>query len=109
VQLKPGTYLASDANHFRQGNRQVYNLLQQDASLAAKLEAQYPGITSHVTPGPRGGVADTAPPGLSWHHDPKIPGQLQLIPRNHHQAAGPVQKTLHPNQQGGREIWGGGR
>ena len=109
VQLKPGTYTASDANHFRQANRKLYNMMQENPSLAARFETQYPGITAHVTPGPRGGVADTLPPGLTWHHDPKIPGQLQLLPRSHHQAPGPVQNTLHPQQQGGREIWGGGR
>lgn len=109
VQLRPGTYTASDANHFRQANRQLYEMMQENPSLASSLESQYPGITSHVTPGPRGGVADTSPPGLTWHHDPNIPGQLQLVPRIHHQAPGPVQNTLHPQQQGGREIWGGGR
>jgi RHS repeat-associated protein len=109
VQLKPGTFKASDANHFRQGNRHIHNQMQADPVYARQMEAQYPGITAHVTPGPRGGVADTAPPGLSWHHDPHRPGNLQLVPRDHHQAPGPVQHSLHPNQQGGRQIWGGGR
>jgi len=109
AKLNPGTYTASDANHFRQANRRLYQILQSNPDLAAKLETQYPGITAHVTPGPRGGVADTSPPGLTWHHDPNTPGNLQLVPRDQHQAPGPIQISLHPNQQGGREIWGGGR
>lgn len=108
-QLKPGTLAASDANHFRQGNRQLYESMQSDPAFAAKLEAQNPGISAHVTPGPRGGFADTAPPRLTWHHDAYSPGNLQLMPRVQHQSPGPIQNTLHPNQQGGRQIWGGGR
>ena len=109
AELKLGTYMASDANHFRQANSQLYQMIQGDTSLGTLFEAQYPGITDFVTPGPRGGFADTSPPGLTWHHDPETPGNLQLVPRDQHQAPGPVQNSLHPNQQGGREIWGGGR
>jgi RHS repeat-associated protein len=109
AKLRPGTLMASDANHFRQANRQLYQLMQEDAELAQMLESHYPGIGSHVTPGARGGIADTSPPGLTWHHDPRSPGNLQLVPRTQHQAPGPVQNTLHPGQQGGRELWGGGR
>ena len=109
AKLRPWTFTASDANHFRQANRQLYEMMQADPALAARLEADYPGITAHVTPGPRGGFADTSPPGLTWHHDPQMPGNLQLVPRNQHQSPGPVQDTLHPGQQGGRDIWGGGR
>jgi len=76
---------------------------------AARLETEFPGITGHVTPGPRGGIADTSPPGLTWHHDPYIPGNLQLIPRDQHQMPGLLQEILHPWGHGGREIWGGGR
>ncbi len=107
--LKPGMFTASDAAHFRAANRQLHQFLQDSPELAAQLEQYYPGITAHVSPGPRGGVADTPPPGLIWHHHPKTPGKLQLIPRDQHSAPGPVQHTLHPNQRGGRENWGGGR
>lgn len=109
ARLRPGTFTASDAAHFRQANKQLYEMIRTDPQLAARLEAQYPGITQHVTPGPRGGFADTPPPGFSWHHHPKQPGVIQLVPRDHHQAAGPVQQSLHPEQKGGRENWGGGR
>jgi DNase/tRNase domain of colicin-like bacteriocin len=109
ARLKPGSFTASDANHFRQANRQLYEQMQVAPAFAKSLEVRYPDITSHVTPGPRGGFADTSPPGLSWHHDPYTSGNLQLIPRTHHQAPGPIQNSLHPNGKGGREIWGGGR
>lgn len=108
AKLKPGTFTASDASQFRQADRQLYELMQADPKFAAQLEAEYPGITAHVTPGPRGGFADTSPPGTTWHHDPNVPGNLQLFPRDQHRAPGPIQQSLHPNQQGGREIWGGG-
>jgi hypothetical protein len=47
--------------------------------------------------------------GLTWHHHPTRPGVLQLIPRAHHKAKGPVQKSLHPDGRGGMQNWGGGR
>ena len=109
VELRPGTLSASDGNHFRQGNRQVHEMMQADPKIAARIEAQFPGVTSHVTPGPRGGFADTSPPGLTWHHHPDKPGVLELVPRPQHQAGGPVQGSLHPGGTGGRENWGGGR
>jgi len=109
IELKPGTLRASDPNHLRQGNRQLHASFQRDPDLAQEMERQYPGIIQHVTPGPRGGMADTPPPGLSWHHDPGKPGVLQLVPREHHQAPGLVQRSLHPSRRGGRENWGGGR
>jgi hypothetical protein len=108
AKLRPGTYTAADANHFRQANRQLHSFMQENPEFTKALEREFPGITTHVTPGPRGGVADTPPPGLQWHHDPHLPGNLQLVPGPHHRAAGPVQQSLHPNQKGGREIWGGG-
>ena len=109
AQLRPGTFTAGDGNHFRQANQQLYNQLQANPDYAATLEAQFPGINAYVTPGPRGGFAATAPKGLTWHHDPYRPGNLQLIAKAQHQAAGPIQNSLHPNQKGGRELWGGGQ
>jgi RHS repeat-associated protein len=109
MELRPNTFTASDANHFRQGNRQLHEMLSADPQLAARVEAQYPGTMQHVTPGPRGGFADTSPPGLTWHHHPDQPGVLELVPRNQHQAPGVVQQSLHPGGTGGRQNWGGGR
>jgi RHS repeat-associated protein len=109
AQLKEDTFKSSDANHFRQANRQLYERLQNDPDFAKAMERQYPGITAHVTPGPRDGVSDAPPSGLTWHHEAHRPGTLQLVPRPHHQAPGPVQGTLHPDGKGGRENWGGGR
>jgi len=109
AELAPGTYTRSDANHFRQANRQLWERMQADPEFAAALEEAYPGVTAHVTPGPRGGMADTSPPGLTWHHVPDSPGRLQLVPRDQHQAPGAVQDSLHPGGEGGRNIWGGGR
>jgi len=109
AKLKPGTYIASDATHIRQANRQLYEQMRADLRFAGKMESEYPGITKHVTPGPKGGVADTPPPGLTWHHVADQPGKLQLVPRGQHQSPGPVQQSLHPQGAGGKKNWGGGR
>jgi hypothetical protein len=107
--LKPGTLTGSDTSHFRQMNRQLHAAFQLDPAYAAAMEELYPGITKHVAPGPRGGVTDTAPPGTTWHHQADRPGGMQLVPTEQHQAAGPVQQSLHPGGRGGRANWGGGR
>ena len=74
------------------------------------MESAYPGITQGVSPGPRGAYPRKSPhPELTWHHDAHREGAMQLVPLAQHQAPGPVQATLHPNQKGGMEIWGGGR
>jgi A nuclease of the HNH/ENDO VII superfamily with conserved WHH len=63
----------------------------------------------HVTPGLKGGVSSKPPPGLTWHHVADREGVLQLVPFEEHSAAGPVQKSLHPEGKGGRANWGGGK
>lgn len=45
---------------------------------------------------------------ITWHHSAQKEGVLELIPIKQHQASGAVQGTLHPSQQGGMELWGGG-
>jgi RHS repeat-associated protein len=106
--VRSGTESESDANHFRQGNRALYDQLMCEPALAARVEAEYPGITNWVTPGQRGGVNDRPFPGLTWHHVPNRLGVIQLVPRSQHQASGPVQQSLHPGGYGGRANWGGG-
>ncbi len=108
ARLSADLFTARDGVHFRYANRRLYEQMVADPVYAAGIESQFPGTRAFVTPGSRGGVPDTSPPGLTWHHDPYVPGNLQLIPRVQHSAPGPVQRSLHPDQQGGREIWGGG-
>ncbi|SDE76363.1 RHS repeat-associated core domain-containing protein [Paracidovorax valerianellae] len=88
----------SREDHFRWANEQLHNMLQADPSLAKTLGQE---VVDHVKPGPKGGVATTSPPGLTWHHSAQDPTQIELIPRGQHRSPGPVQETLHPNQQGG--------
>ena len=85
--------------------------MEANPQFAAALEAEHPGLTEFLRPGPRGGMRDRTPAsvGLTWHHSAQREGILELVPVEHHQAAGPVQANLHPNQQGGMHIWGGGR
>ena len=107
-----------EAAHFRESNKQLYKAIQESLlngdSFASELEKEFPGITKHVTPGPRGGFKDSAHPSTSWHHEPSKPGLMQLVPRPQHkyQKSGNGERIadiLHPNCKGGMEIWGGGR
>jgi hypothetical protein len=113
AKLQQGTHFPGqpDGVHFREANRQLWNRMQADPGFARGLEAEHPGITAFLTPGPRGGFPETTPAsvGLTWHHSTPRKGIVELVPIDHHRAPGPVQNTLHPNQQGGMEVWGGGR
>jgi hypothetical protein len=113
VQLTKGTHFPGkgDGVHFREANTQLWQRMQADPDFARSIELEHPGITSFLTPGPRGGMPDGTPAsvGLTWHHSAQREGILELVPIDHHRAPGPVQTTLHPNQQGGMELWGGGR
>jgi len=75
------------------------------------MDSAYPGIVDFVKPGARGKHSGKTPSKreLTWHHNPHKPGSMELVPVNHHQEPGPVQNSLHLNQQGGMELWGGGR
>jgi RHS repeat-associated protein len=100
----------SDGHHFAVGNRQLHEAFESDPSFASSMDQLYPGIVNKVRPGPRGGFHRGAPHKLlTWHHEANREGVLQLIPREHHRAPGPVQASLHPGQRGGMETWGGGR
>jgi RHS repeat-associated protein len=100
-----------DTAHFREANQQLWQRMQSDQAFARALEAEHPGITDFLRPGPRGAFPDNTPAsvGLTWHHSAQREGILELVPTAHHRAPGPVQNSLHPNQQGGMELWGGGR
>jgi RHS repeat-associated protein len=53
---------------FRDANKELNKLFQADPVHAGRLNKLFPGIVSHVKPGPRGGFSDEPPPGLTWHH-----------------------------------------
>ncbi len=99
-----------DPIHFREANRQLYEVLRIDQKILLEMERQYPGIFNNLTPSVRGNfpVRLNSEFNLTWHHDAYEAGILDLIPRTHHKAPGIVQKILHPNNRGGMQIWGGG-
>jgi RHS repeat-associated protein len=100
----------SEQRHFQEGNRQLHEEFQADPDFARQMEQLYPGINEGVQPGPRGAYPREAPtPDTTWHHHPNREGVLQLITTEQHTAPGPVQNSLHPNQRGGMQNWGGGR
>ena len=100
----------SSPRHFQNANEQLYNAFQKDSKFAQQMEELYPGINKGVQPGSRGKFSRNAPTKeVTWHHHADREGVLQLVPRNQHQAKGPIQQILHPGGRGGMENWGGGR
>ncbi len=99
---------ASRRRHNQISNQALHESFESDPAFAARMESLYPGIVDGVRPGPRGAFPDSRPtPDVTWHHGTE-PGQMQLIPRDHHIAPGPVQDALHPgpNRGGGFVDWG---
>ncbi len=100
----------SSPRHFQNANEQLYNAFQKDSKFAQQMEGLYPGINKGVQPGSRGKFSRNAPiKEVTWHHHADREGVLQLVPRNQHQAKGPIQQILHPGGRGGMENWGGRR
>ena len=100
----------TDTSHFQESNRQLDAAMSDDPAFAAFLETAYPGIGQGVQPGPRGAYPPRAPTrDVTWHHNAQDEGAMDLVPRDQHRAPGPVQDSLHPNQRGGMELWGGSR
>jgi len=100
----------SDARHFQEANRQLYEAMQADVRFAAQMEELYPGIAKGVAPGPQGAFPRRPPtPDVTWHHNSSREGVLELMRRVEHRSPGPVQQLLHPDGRGGMEVWGGGR
>ena len=96
--------------HFSLANAELHETFKADPAFAQQMETQYPGIIKGVQPGPRGAFPRSAPTDqLTWHHAADPPGTMQLVEREQHRAPGPIQSSLHPDGQGGMEIWGGGR
>lgn len=100
--------------HFAEANRNLYYDMLNDPQFAAKMEAVYPGISSHVAPNAFGEFLRESPSmlGLTWHHTPSglyvAEGIMQLVSRLHHISRGNVQQSLHPfNGGGGFDQWGG--
>lgn len=109
MQLDPESVKGTDTSHFREANKKLNTALSGDSSYKDMMDSHFPGISDHVSPGPRGGYSSDAPKGYSWHHHPCRKGVLQLVPMSQHRAPGPVQAVLHPGGKGGMENWGGGR
>lgn len=109
VQLPSSAYPGvSRRRHNQMSNQALHEAFEADPSYAAQMERLYPGIIDGVRPGPRGAFSRDAPTSdVTWHHGTE-PGQMQLVPVEHHTAPGPVQGTLHPGPNGGGGFadWG---
>ena len=102
--LSVSNYTQSDSQQFSLANESLYKRFEADPDFANQMEAKYPGIKDHVSPGKKGGFSTDAPPGTTWHHS-DTPGILELVDRNDHQK---YHKIYHPDGSGGRKKWGGG-
>jgi RHS repeat-associated protein len=98
VEMPQDIHASGRPTHFRYANEELYNRTLKYPELNSALP---PEVVEHIKPGPRGGFSDRSPPNHSWHHNAQTPKDIELIPRSQHQAPGPVQNSLHPNQQGG--------
>ena len=107
VQLPAAAYPGSSRQlHNQLSNQALHEAFQADPVFAVRMESLYPGIIKGVQPGTRGAYSRTAPTAdVTWHHGDQ-PGQMQLVPREHHTAPGPVQENLHPGGTGGYSQWG---
>lgn len=85
-------------SHFQWANEQLHTQVQNDPALGEALGRD---VLDHVQPGARGSYSGESPPEMSWHHNAQEPSKIELVPRSQHRAAGPVQGSLHPNQEGG--------
>jgi len=111
ARLTPNTHFPGKPErlHFQESNQQLYHFLESNPDLKMEFNTFYPGLYESIKPSQRGIYPNRPPQGLSWHHNTYEEGLIELIPRSHHQAAGPVHHNLHPNNKGGMEIWGGKR
>jgi len=66
--LNSTEFTNKDSYHFNKGNESLHKAFQNDPSLAAAMEAKYPGIVKHVAPTRAGTYRGTAPKGTTWHH-----------------------------------------
>ncbi|PQO94007.1 type IV secretion protein Rhs [Massilia phosphatilytica] len=105
ARLPKDMYRLTDAEHFSEGNRQLYYAIKNDPALAAALEARYPGISEYVAPTRLGTFRGRAFAGTTWHHHGQVGGLLQLVDRADHASR---HLDYHANGVGGRNTWGGG-
>ncbi|WP_110113070.1 HNH endonuclease [Bacillus sp. CGMCC 1.16541] len=90
VQIPENSYLRSDAVHFSYANNELYDLMEQNPSLASELHLTASDI-QQLSQG-------HTPDGYTWHHHEE-PGRLQLVDEDTHHNTG---------HTGGGELWGGG-
>ncbi|MGW0736274.1 DUF6531 domain-containing protein [Streptomyces sp. NPDC002851] len=101
AQFFPGR---SRGAHFQEANRALVREMDASPDFARMMDNLIPGIRDELV-GPRGGISRRSPTDWTWHHAAN-PGQMQLVPRVQHSAAGRLQELFHPGGVGGYSIWG---
>jgi RHS repeat-associated protein len=89
--------------HFQNANRHLIEAMDADPRFAQQIESMIPGIREQLVK-PRS-FSRESPSDWTWHHHADT-GVMELVPRVQHEAAGPIQQLLHPNGEGGMNIWG---
>jgi RHS repeat-associated protein len=89
--------------HFQQANTSLLQTMNEDPVYGQQIESLIPDIRQQLIL-PRS-ISREPPAGWTWHHQSQE-GIMQLVPRVQHEAAGPLQRLLHPNGQGGMSTWG---
>ncbi|CCP04098.1 YD repeat-containing protein [Erwinia amylovora Ea644] len=102
--LDSSEYGLPDSEHFKRGNKSVYERMQNDSAFKREMQTKYPRVVDHVQPSARGNFKPTPPKDMTWHHENQ-PGKLSLVDYNDHKS---YHKIYHPDGSGGRKKWGGG-
>ncbi len=100
--LDENLWLSSDGVQFNRANKAFIQRMNTDQVFRRDMLGRYPALLDWLD-NPK---LSRSPAGLTWHHDPNVPGQLQLVDRLDHRNN---HGLYHPDGQGGREKWGGGK
>jgi RHS repeat-associated protein len=92
---------ASDAVQFRLANKNLITQLNNDPAFRKNMLRRNPELSNWM----KNPDMSKSPVGLTWHHDDQS-GRLKLVHREDHATEHGV---YHPDGQGGREKWGGGK
>ena len=100
--LDENLWLSSDAVQFNRANKAFIQRMNIDQVFRRDMLRRYPALLDWLD-NPK---LSKSPAGLTWHHSPDVSGQLQLVDRLDHKNN---HGLYHPDGQGGREKWGGGK
>jgi RHS repeat-associated protein len=99
--VSPDIQYSSDAVQFNRANQAFIAQMNGDPAFRRDMLGRYPELADWM----RKPNMANSPPGLTWHHAEQV-RRLNLVDRADH---GLQHGTYHPQGNGGRDIWGGGK